>query len=559
MGTSGKGETAGDRPERVEGSGASWARVKAVFLEALDQPEANRSTFLAQACARNEWLRQEVESLLASDCAAGSFCETSAASVLQQSESAIPSPGPRLKAGFRLGAYEIVALLGTGGMGEVYRARDTRLRRDVAIKTIGLRSPDETARARLLREARHASTLRHPNICTVYEIAESDDLPYIVMEYVDGRSLSEIRRERRAGPAEVIAYGIQIADALEHAHQRGIVHRDLKSSNVVVDRSGRAIVLDFGLARMLPEAATTSTADPTLTTRYALAGTLNYMAPEALLGRRADARSDVWAIGVLLYEMATGALPFDGRTAFETSSAIIGEPLRPLLRSVPLALRLVVERCLAKDPAGRYQRAADVRDALDVIRRNRVWPLVRGLLLAGPLRHGQGRHRRIVRTVAALAVIAVLPLIALDLLPGSPLRSGAPSVATIAVLPFENTGGDPDAKYFVDGVTDALVAQMGALGAVRVISRSSTERLVGAGKTRREIGQALGAGAVVGGTLRRVGDRLHITVHLSDAVSGRMLWSDEFDRAERDVLVVQARHRARTGRWRASHVAPGST
>jgi eukaryotic-like serine/threonine-protein kinase len=540
MGTSGNGETAGDRPERVEGSAASWARVKAVFLEALDQPEADRSTFLAQACDGNEWVRQEVQSLLASDRAAGSFCETSAASLLQQSESAIPSPGPRLQAGSRLGAYEIVALLGAGGMGEVYRARDTRLRRDVAIKTIGLRSPDATARAHLLREARHTSTLRHPNICTVYEIAESDDLPYIVMEYVDGRSLSEIRRERQPGPAEAIAYGIQIADALEHAHQHGIVHRDLKSSNVVVDRSGRAIVLDFGLARMLPEAATTSTADPTLTTRYALAGTLSYMAPEALLGRRADARSDVWAIGVLLYEMATGALPFDGRTAFEMSSAIIGEPQRPLPRSVPLALRLVIGRCLVKDPAGRYQHAAEVGDALDVIRRNRVWPLVGRLLIAGRLRQTQGRHRRIARTVAGLAVIAVLPLVAPDLLRRLHVRSGAPSVSAIAVLPLENIGGDPDARYLVDGVTDSLVAQIGELGAARVISRSSTERLVRAGKTPREIGQALGAGAIVGGTLRRVGDRVDIMIRLTDAASGRMLWSDEFERAEREILVLQA-------------------
>ena len=518
-------------PRGVPGAPEGWGRVKTVFLEALERPELERSAFVAAACSGDEGLRREVESLLASDRDAGSFGETPAAALLGASVGA-DVPSVRLAPGARLGCYEISRLAGAGGMGEVYRARDTRLGRDVAIKTVRLQASDPSSRQRLLNEARHASSLSHPNICTIHEIGEADGLPYIVMEFVDGRSLREVRAKGPPGARRAVDYGIQIADALAHAHRRGIVHRDLKSSNVVIDREGRAIVLDFGLARRLPEGGSASLADSTLTAQHALAGTLSYMAPEILRGSRADPRSDVWALGVLLHELVSGEPPFDGRTPFETSSAIMGAPPRPLPRAVPLALRLVIERCLAKDPALRYQRAENVRDALTAIGRRRAWPLVGRLLLP--------RRRRIGQAAAAAVAAAALILLAGDRLRQFTGAGGMPAVTTLAVLPLENATGDPEYQYFADGITDAVIAQIGALGTMRVISRSSAQRLAATGTSVRDVGTALDAEAVVHGALSRREDLVRMDMRLVETDSGRVLWSDVYERPPGDVHVLQA-------------------
>jgi TolB-like protein/Tfp pilus assembly protein PilF len=512
-------------------SAEHWRRIKSLFLEALDRPESERAEYLARACEGDEALKREVEALLASDVAAGSFCEIPASHLLT-SDAPDTDQTPRLQPGARLGPYEIIDFVGAGGMGEVYRARDSRLTRIVAIKIVSSPLSDLTAGQRLLREARHASTLKHPNICTVHEIAEADGVPYIVMEFVDGRSLSEIRRSATPGPKAAVDYGIQIADALDHAHRGGIVHRDLKSSNIVIDREGRAIVLDFGLARRLPRAEELSAPDSTLTAQHALAGTLSYMAPEVLLGARADVRSDVWAIGVLLYEMAIGGLPFEGRTPFETSSAIIGEPPASLPRTVPLALRIVIEQCLTKNPDARYQRAADVRDALDAIRRRRAWRIVGRGLVPGA--------RQLGRAAAGVVVVALLSAGTVEL--AQRLRSGASTqvIPTIAVLPLENATGDPAFQYFVDGLTESLLAQIGAVGTIRVISRTSAQRASSSGGSVVEIGKTLGASAVAQGIVRTIPSGLRMDVRLTDVGSGETVWSDTFERAGRDVLVLQA-------------------
>lgn len=509
----------------------SWGRVKAVFLEALDLPDVERPAFVARACEGDDFVRREVESLLESDREAGSFAEAPAAALLAGSGASEPDVA-RLAPGSRLGVYEITSFIGAGGMGQVYRARDTRLGREVAIKTVHGPVADVDSKRRLLKEARHASVLNHTNICTIHEIGEDDGRPYIVMEYIDGPSLRQIREDGPPGARRAIAYGLQIAEALAHAHRRGIVHRDLKSSNVVVDREGRAIVLDFGLARRLPEADHPGNVESSVTMQHAMAGTLSYMAPEVLIGGRADARSDIWALGVLLYEMAVGELPFDGRTSFETSSAIIGEAPRPLPRGVPLALRLVIERCLAKDPAARYQRADDVREALKAIARRRGWAVVGRLLMPG--------RRRIAQIVAAAVLVAAVIVFAGERLRQLTGRRGLPSVTTIAVLPLENATGNPDDQYFADGMTDAIIAQVGSLGTLRVISRTSSQRMAASGKQVAEVGGALGAGAIVEGDFHRAGDQVRIDVRLVEAPTGQVLWSDTYERAVRDVLVLQA-------------------
>ena len=527
------GDARGHRVDAGLDLSARWARVKAVFLEALEHPESERSAFVERAASGDSDLRTEVEALLASDGAAGSFCETPAAAILG---AALPTPdglASHLRPGTRLGAYEILGFIAAGGMGAVYRARHTVLGREVAIKTVGSSLADEAARRRLIREARHASLLSHPNICAIHDVGVADDgLPFIVMGFVDGRPLNEILRHEVPPLRDALGYAVQIADALAHAHAQGIIHRDLKSSNIVVDLAGKPIVLDFGLARRLPDSATTRSHGSTLTAGDDLAGTLSHMAPEVLRGERADERSDVWSLGVLLYELITGELPFRGRTSFETSSAILGEPAQPIGMRVPLALRLVIDRCLTKDPVGRYQRADAVRDALDGIRRHRSWAVGGRLLLAA-------RRRTIYTGAAAACLVAALAVGA----PALRARFGwsvGGRVSTLALLPLRNATGDPRAAYYADGLTEALTTQLGAAGDVRVLSRASTARVASTAKSAAEAGATLGADIVVEGSLRQAGNRVQVVVSLVAPSNRRAIWSSSFERDASEVLALEA-------------------
>jgi serine/threonine protein kinase len=272
--------------------------------------------------------------------------------------------------GQELGHYRIVAKIGEGGMGVVYRAYDSVLHRDVAVKVVNkdARLSSSTSQ-NLLHEARASSSLAHPNICTIHEVGETDGELYIVMELVEGRSLRDMSGELGLPPESVMRYGVQIASALTRAHDRGIVHRDLKTANIVVTTEGLVKVLDFGLAKQVGsgifEGTTRSFA--TLQGASSVSGTLAYMAPEILRGEAADYRSDLWALGVVLYESACGRLPFEGRTGFEISSAIMRELPTPLGPPVPPGLWGIIQRCLAKEPAQRYQRGGEIQAALEAI------------------------------------------------------------------------------------------------------------------------------------------------------------------------------------------------
>lgn len=507
-----------------------WNRVKQLFLEALDHPDSERTAYVARVTANDAGLRREVESLLASDAAAHDLFETPAAGLLgfDFGERELP---PRLAPGTQLGPYKITAFVAAGGMGAVYRARHVLLGREVAIKTVGDELPDDAARRRLLREARHASVLRHPNICAIHDVGDADGTPFIVMEYVSGKSLGTIVREGLRPFVETVEYGIQIAAALDHAHRRGIIHRDLKSSNVVIDAEGKAIVLDFGLARRLPD-PTTSRGDSTATDADAFAGTLSHMAPEILRGESADARGDVWALGVLLYESLTGELPFSGRTPFETSSAILGEPPRAMSIRVPLALRLIVERCLIRDPRGRYQTAHAVGQALDAVKRQRTWPLIGSLLISA-------RPRTLYAAGAALLLILALAISGARMKAGFARRLPAREW-TLALAPLRNATGDSSVAYYADGITDALVAQLGASSDVRVLSRASVRPVAVGTKTAAEIGKELGADVVVEGTLRSVSAAIAIDVRLVRSSDGRVLWSESYRQPAREVLSIEA-------------------
>ena len=295
-----------------------------------------------------------------------------------------------LSAGTRLGPYEIVAAIGAGGMGEVYRAHDTRLRRDVAIKVLPETLAHGSAWERFEREARAASALNHPNICAVYDVGEADGRQFLVMELLEGKTLRDFIGNKPVEPRIAAALGMQIADALEAAHAKGIVHRDIKPGNIMVTGRDHVKVLDFGLAKHAPSNADETRSLDQLTAAGTLLGTPHYLAPELLQGKEADARSDLWALGVVLYEMLCGRLPFPGPTVFEVSSAILKEDPAPLPATVPFKLKSVVERCLEKEPEKRYRNAGDVRAALGTLpaeaapsRRGWLWVAGATVLVVG--------------------------------------------------------------------------------------------------------------------------------------------------------------------------------
>ena len=268
------------------------------------------------------------------------------------------------RVGQLIGHYRVDHLVGQGGMGIVYRAYDTRLERPVALKLVNDASLDGLTRSALLREARYASALNHPHVCTIYEVGDFEGEPYIAMEWVDGQPLDRIVVSGGVGIDTALRYGIQIADALAHAHERGIVHRDLKSANIAITRDERVKLLDFGVARRLArELVELATREPTIDT--AMGGTLAYMGPEVLRGGTADERGDIWAAGIVLYELLTGARPFAGNTGFEVSSAIMRDQPAPLPIGVPSAVGSIAARCLMKDPLERYQSARALKEDLE--------------------------------------------------------------------------------------------------------------------------------------------------------------------------------------------------
>jgi serine/threonine-protein kinase len=339
-----------------------------VFQEAIELRPQERDAFVADACAGDSALRSEIDSLIASHDDERPFLDTTpvagtgkmlAAALADVDEDAVPQLAP----GARVSDYEIIERLGAGGMGEVYRAYDAKLARFVALKIL-YDAPGGHTNARILREARAVSALNHPNICTIYEVGNVEGRAYLAMEYVAGQPLNEILPPDGFPPDVVVNYGTQIADALAHAHERGVIHRDLKSANVVVTPQGRAKVLDFGLARRTIAGDGGSRPD-TLTDMGNFAGTPAYMAPELLRDRKADARSDIWALGVLLHEMTCGRRPFDGETPFEITSAILRDSASPLPSTVPGFLQSIVSRCLARDTGERFQSASEVGRALE--------------------------------------------------------------------------------------------------------------------------------------------------------------------------------------------------
>ena len=495
-----------------------WARAHDLFQAALELPPDQRQTFVNSRCGDDQALRAEVSSLLASDEVAGQFIEQPAAVLL--AGLAAGTFQPRLAPGDWLGRYEILQFLGAGGIGEVYRARDTRLGRDVALKLVKDRD-DQDAGPRLLAEARHASILNHPNICAVYEVDEAGGLPFMVLELIEGPTLHTLLRERRPSTMEVVQWAGDIAAALDHAHQRGIIHRDLKSANVALSAAGTLKVLDFGLSRPL-QMSTGSVPMPVAALREtSVAGTLTHIAPEVLRGEPVDQRIDVWAFGVMLYEAISGVLPFKGDTSLQTADAILGAVPEPLPAHVPTELRRLIERCLVKDPALRVATAAELREALNTLPsqdRSSSWSRIRRPLAV---------VTTILVALTAGGVYSFLP----------PLSPNGPA-PVLAVLPLAGEGAAE--SFFADGITEGLIGELGRVEGIRVIAPGTSMRYGTDAAATRNVARDSGANRLLEGSIVRAGDDVSLSARLLDAASGRVIWSETYRRDAREVQALQA-------------------
>jgi TolB-like protein/cytochrome c-type biogenesis protein CcmH/NrfG len=454
----------------------------------------------------------------------------------------------------RLGPYEILALLGVGGMGEVYRGRDTRLGRDVALKVISPRRlGDPDLRRRFELEARAASVLNHPSIVTIYDVGDTGGVAWIAMEWVEGRTLREALLEAD-GPLplrDALTIARQIAEGLAAAHAKGVVHRDLKPENVMLAADGRSKILDFGLARQTlvdslegsgSGIETLAGLPNTQTFEGTILGTVGYMSPEQASGRPVDFRSDQFALGLIAYEMLAGRRAFSRPTAVETLSAVIREepvPLSSLRTDVPRALQDLIARCLAKRPEDRFASTRELAAALESLGVGSSAASVAPteIEIAPPPAVLPPVARRRLPRRAALVLGAV---VAMALAAAAWMRFHAPTSAidSLAVLPFENASKDPDAEYLSDGLTESLISQMSRVPSLKVMARATVFRFKGTADPQ-EAGRKLGVGAVLTGSVSRRGNQLSISAELMEISTGARLWGEKYDRPFADLLRVQ--------------------
>jgi serine/threonine protein kinase/tetratricopeptide (TPR) repeat protein len=410
-----------------------------------------------------------------------------------------------LSAKTRLGTYEILGPLGAGGMGEVYRAKDLRLGREVAIKVLPEAVASSTERlVRFEREARTVAGLNHPNIVTLHSVEDEDGIRFLTMELVDGQTLSDLVTPGGLPLSRVLELSIPLTDALAVAHERGVIHRDLKPGNVMVTREGRVKVLDFGLAKIAGAeepsqgSALDATADSPISGAEFVLGTVPYMAPEQIRGEAVDARSDLFSLGIILYELATGRRPFTGESPADVSASILRDTPAPLTRiraDLPADLERVVSRCLEKSPRERSQSALDVNNEL----------------------------RRLRKMVER----------------GEPEKPLSDKVASIAVLPFVNRSASADDEYFSDGLADELLNVLAKIRGLRVVARTSSFQFKATKDDIATIGHKLNVVTILEGSVRKAGNRIRVSVQLVKVSDSSHLWSDTYDRTLDDIFAVQ--------------------
>jgi serine/threonine-protein kinase len=397
-------------------------------------------------------------------------------------------------AGERVGPYEILALLGAGGMGEVYKARDTRLHRIIALKILPVEKVgDADRRRRFLGEAQAASRLNHPNIITIYDISEENGVCFIAMEYVAGKTLEQANPSGGLPLKQAIKYAAEIADALAAAHAAGIIHRDLKPANIIVTEDGRIKLLDFGLAKFIePAVAAAEGETATLhTIPGAIMGTAAYMSPEQAEGRELDARSDIFSFGLVLYEMLCGRRAFQADTWISTVAAVVRDeprPLRVMNAALPALVEQHVARCLRKDPLQRFQTMLEVKQALADTASSHV---------------------------------------------------SREEAASIAVLPFVNLSADKENEYFSDGLAEEIINGLTKVPELRVIARTSAFVFRGKEQDLRAIGEKLRVATILQGSVRSAGNRIRVAVQLIQVASETHLWSETYDREMTDIFAIQ--------------------
>jgi len=472
----------------------------------------------------------------------------------------------------KISRYRLVRRLGVGGMGEVFLGEDTELERLVALKVMSAElAKDPNQRKRFRAEAKAASGLLHPNICVIHEVGETDDgRPFLAMEYVQGHTLDVILQQRRFRIREVIALGIEVAGALEAAHVKGIVHRDIKTANIMLDQREHAKVLDFGLAKRFSvdelSASTTSIAQ---TKTGMLIGTPHYMSPEQALGHELDHRTDIFSLGVVLYELVSAQRPFLGRTVGETLNKVINQRPDPLGLENPVytpALDNIIFKCLEKEPNQRHGSARllikDLQDLTENAERARAQKETAASapsvavsskpepeLPSVPARRSTERTWRAVAVSALALLLTILTAVAVLLHTNyfkhsattekKTFAAEAPAQNSVAVLPFDNFSGESDTDYLSDGLTEEITTALSRIPGLKVAARNSAFTFKGKKEDARQIGATLQVKTLLEGSIQKVGKRLHVNAQLINVADGYHLWSETYDRSVDDILTLQ--------------------
>src|SRR5437762_2501700 len=520
---------------------ARFQTIEEIYRAALDQEPEQRDAFLDSACKGDAALRRKVEALLSSRQRADGFIESSAVSLAAK---LIQNGHGQSLVGYTIGHYKICESIGAGGMGEVYLATDTVAGRRAALKLLPLRFTGDAERLkRFEQEARAVVGLNHPNVVTVYEIGEENSIHYIASELIEGETLRDRLTRGSLQLSEALDVAIQIASALTAAHRAGIVHRDIKPENIMLRPDGYVKVLDFGIAKLAgQEVPVTLPRDEALlmaeTNLGSILGTVRYMSPEQASGVPVDKSTDIWSLGVVLYEMVTGYAPFTGDTPQEAMSAILEkEPprLTSYIAPAPAELQQIISKTLHKDRAQRYRNAHDLLQALKDFRHKLEVEADLARATAAPL------WLRWTRSPAALTlgVLVAALAVALPFYRHRTLATSSPPEKSIAVLPFLDLSETKDQEYFCDGISEEILGALAKVEGLRVVSHTSSFAFKGKRANAREIGEKLNVANVLEGSLRREGNRVRVTAELINTRSGFHLWTETYDRQLEGVFALE--------------------